>query len=81
MSAQIKPILILAEVDKLLDEAAGDDENEVDIAIEVNWLNAFENGIIIGSPGGPSGGYAEYIVRRFISDSKVDRMIIRRTQK
>uniref|UniRef100_A0A915B889 Iron hydrogenase large subunit C-terminal domain-containing protein n=2 Tax=Parascaris univalens TaxID=6257 RepID=A0A915B889_PARUN len=78
---EVDCVLSTVEVDKLLDEAAVDDESEVDVATDVNWLNAFENGIIIGSPGGPSGGYAEYIVRRFISDSKVDRLITQRTQK
>lgn len=37
---------------------------------KVCWLNALENGKIIISEGGSSGGYAEYIAKRFVAESK-----------
>lgn len=36
----------------------------------VNWLNAMENGKVMGSAGGSSGGYAEYIVRKFVEEQQ-----------
>ncbi|VDM37681.1 unnamed protein product [Toxocara canis] len=78
---EVDCVLSTAELDELLDETEIDEENGLDADCEITWLNAFDKGIVIGTPGGSSGGYAEYIVQRFISDSKTRQLSIRRTQR
>lgn len=53
------------EVNEILDECYLTDDSIIVNPTEIGWLNAIENGNVISSEGGTSGGYAEYIVKRF----------------
>lgn len=59
---------ISGEMDEILD-IYGTTDN-VFASGKIGWLNALENGVLINSEGGTSGGYAEYVVKRFTTDSK-----------
>ncbi|VDN03315.1 unnamed protein product [Thelazia callipaeda] len=63
---EVDCVLSTAEVDKLLSENSSFDFRPSNEAI--NWLNAIENGFVINTDGGSSGGYAEYVVERFITE-------------
>uniref|UniRef100_A0A0R3RKG9 Fe_hyd_lg_C domain-containing protein n=1 Tax=Elaeophora elaphi TaxID=1147741 RepID=A0A0R3RKG9_9BILA len=65
---EVDCVLSTGEVDEILDEYSATESSFV--SGEVSWLNALENGKIIGSEGGSSGGYAEYVVKRFVAESK-----------
>ncbi|EJW85986.1 hypothetical protein WUBG_03101 [Wuchereria bancrofti] len=65
---EVDCVLSTGEVDAILDECSSTESFSV--AGKVGWLNALENGKIISSEGGSSGGYAEYIVKRFVEESK-----------
>ncbi|EFO22045.1 cytosolic Fe-S cluster assembly factor [Loa loa] len=65
---EVDCVLSTGEVDGILDEY---NATESFFASEkVGWLNALENGKVISSEGGSSGGYAEYIVKRFVAESE-----------
>ncbi|MCP9258793.1 putative cytosolic Fe-S cluster assembly factor oxy-4 [Dirofilaria immitis] len=65
---EVDCVLSTGEVDEILDEYVATESRFV--FEKVNWLNALENGELINSEGGSSGGYAEYIVKRFVAESK-----------
>ncbi|VDK51821.1 unnamed protein product [Anisakis simplex] len=92
-SREVDCVLSAAEMDELLseeetenDEGKNDEKGDFDGEDEkLNWLSSFERGDLIGSAddGDASGGYANYIVKRFLTDhSKPDHSLdIRSTQK
>ncbi|KAL4002120.1 Iron only hydrogenase large subunit C-terminal domain family protein [Acanthocheilonema viteae] len=65
---EVDCVLSTGEIDEILDEYSS--TQDYFVSEKINWLNALENGKIIMSEGGSSGGYAEYIVKRFIAESK-----------
>uniref|UniRef100_A0A8R1Y6H0 Fe_hyd_lg_C domain-containing protein n=1 Tax=Onchocerca volvulus TaxID=6282 RepID=A0A8R1Y6H0_ONCVO len=65
---EVDCVLSTGEVDEILDEYSAA-ENLL-ISGKISWLNALENGKIINSKGGSSGGYAEYIVKKFVAESE-----------
>ncbi|VDK81332.1 unnamed protein product [Litomosoides sigmodontis] len=65
---EVDCVLSTGEVNEILDEYSPLQDSFV--PGNISWLNALENGKIIISEGGSSGGYAEYIVKRFLAESK-----------
>ncbi|KAK6046125.1 iron only hydrogenase large subunit domain protein [Cooperia oncophora] len=55
-------VISTVEVDSLLDDVDNITESEVE-----GWLGDFSRGVLYGNPGGTSGGFAEMLVRRFVS--------------
>ncbi|CAG9530838.1 unnamed protein product [Cercopithifilaria johnstoni] len=65
---EVDCVLSTGEVEEILDEYSPIESPSA--SGKMDWLNALENGMIINSEGGSSGGYAEYIVKRFVAESR-----------
>ncbi|KAK5971887.1 Cytosolic Fe-S cluster assembly factor [Trichostrongylus colubriformis] len=56
-------VISTVEVDSLLDDDISITESEVE-----GWLGNFSRGFLYGNPGGTSGGFADMLVKRFVSE-------------
>lgn len=76
---------IAAELDSVMDDVLKKTTftqlNGMVTLSQTSWLNALEKGEIIGWQGGTSGGYAEYIVNRFIAEKQRQPLLVNRTTK
>ncbi|XGW17908.1 hypothetical protein V3C99_002481 [Haemonchus contortus] len=56
-------VISTVEVDSLLDDVSDITQSNAE-----GWLGDFSRGVLYGNPGGTSGGFAEMLVRRYVSE-------------
>lgn len=78
---QVDCVISTAEANELLDRNDEYSEDSSGSSSNIDWLTAFEHGVLIGQPGGASGGYAEYIIKRYMEESEAKELSVRRIMK